>query len=469
MNISQPSELRSQRLNCFLIFLVFFGYFAATAYFLPTGAGPDYPLSRLSADFYLQNGRLATYPEDEASMAFSDFGNSRLLRPPLAFATAAAFSKARGTTIKHKHERYYSYRLANAFYGAVAITAIYAALYLLLGSAMTALFGSTVAGLMPQFTFIASYLNDDGPAITAVCVLVFTMLRIVKLGATLNNCIYFALAVGMTVITKKAGWVFLPTAVLFYLGYILRFNRDFFKKHIMMVFAFIFAGGWWLIFNMLQYGWDDPLLSKVINVAAWKNTKFDLNQFGFLAEQGVGVRALVLHNHAEFWPATHKAVVGQLDWLALKVGPLQYNYYLIFFIGVIANIFILAYKMLTSRFSDKMAWFEVLLYIGILSQISAFVWTNVANDIQIQGKYILPVIAPITLLSLLFYSKLFELVTRSKHKKIHRRPNVSGIILGSLLLISPMIVHVDAIANHVFPFYWPEASNSVIKAIQTYF
>ena len=466
MNIS---KLRSQRLNCFLIFLIFLGYFATTAYYLPTGAGPDYPLSRLSADFYLQNGRLATYPEDEKSMAFSDFGNSRLLRPPLAFATAAAISKARGTTIKHKHERYYSYRLANAFFGAVTIVAIYATLYLLLGSVMNALFGSILVGLMPQFTFIASYLNDDGAAIAAVSILVLTMLRIVKLGATYSNCIYFALAVGLTVITKKAGWVFLPTAVLFYLGFILRFNHDFFKKHIMMVLAFIFAGGWWLIFNMFQYGWDDPLLSKVIHDAAWKNTKFDLNQFGFLAEQGVGVRALVFHNHAEFWPATHKAVVGQLDWLALKVGPLQYNYYLIFFIGVIANIFILTYNILVSKFSNKMAWFEVLLYIGILGQLFAFIWTNVTNDIQIQGKYILPVILPITILSLSFYSKLFKLLTSSERQIFHRRPNISLIVLGALIFISPMVVHVDAIANHVFPFYWPDATNGLVKVIQTYF
>jgi len=160
-------KLSSQKLNCFLIFLVFLGYFATTAYFLPNGAGPDYPLSRQSADFYLQNGRLATYPEDEKNMSFSDFGNSRLLRPPLGFATAAVISKLRGTTIKDNKERYYSYRLANSFFGAITVAVVFATLYLLIGNTMTALFGSLLVGLMPQFTFIASYSNSARPLVTA--------------------------------------------------------------------------------------------------------------------------------------------------------------------------------------------------------------------------------------------------------------------------------------------------------------
>jgi len=461
-------QSRSQRLNCLLIFLVFLGYFATTAYFLPSGAGPDYPLSRLSADFYLQNGRLATYPEDEKSMAFSNFGNSRLLRPPLGFASAAAISKLRGTTIEQNTERYYSYRLANAFYGALTVAIIYAALYLLLGNALTALFGSILIGLMPQFTFIASYLNDDGAAIAAVSILVLTMLKIVKSGASFSNCILFAFAVGLTIITKKAGWVFLPAAVLFYLGFILRFNREFLSKHIAMFITFIFAGGWWLIFNMMQYGWDDPILSKVIHEAAWKNTKFDLNKFGFLAEKGVGVSGLVFGNYAHFWQATYKAVVGHLDWLAIRVGSLQYNYYLIFLIGAIANTLLLLQKMLSSRFTDKMAWFEVILYIGILLQISAFVWVNVANDIQIQGKYIMPVILPILLLSLSFYTKLFSLFSKNKQHLTRSNTSNTKLVLMILLIISPVLVHIDAIVDHVVPFYWPDASNGLLNALQNY-
>lgn len=466
MNVIQP---RSQRLNCLLVFVVFFSYFATTAYFLPSGAGPDYPLSRLSADFYLQNGRLATYPKDDSKMAFSDFGNSRLLRPPLGFSTAALISKLRGTTVSQHNKRYYSYRLANAFYGALTVTIIYATLYLLLNSTFTALFGSLLIGLMPQFTFIASYLNDDGAAIAAVSLIVLAMLRIVKSGATLGNCLFFAFSVGITVITKKAGWVFLPAAMLFYLGYILKFNRHFLARHIAMTIAFIIAGGWWLIFNMIEYGIDDPILSKVINEAAWKNTKFDLNQFGFLAENGIGLTGLVFDNYANFWQATYIAVVGHLDWLALKVGSLQYNYYLIFLVGAVANLFFLAQKMFVSKFTDRQAWFETILYIGIASQIFAFVWTNVMNDIQIQGKYIMPVILPILLLSLSFYKKLFQLASIDKPYATQQGNSLKKITLLSLLLISPITVHLDALVDHVIPFYWPNASNTVLNALQILF
>ena len=76
MQNNQPIRLWPSSL---LIFGLFLAYFATTAFFLPKGAGPDYPLSRLTADFYLQNGRLAVYPADREKMAFSMFGNSRLL------------------------------------------------------------------------------------------------------------------------------------------------------------------------------------------------------------------------------------------------------------------------------------------------------------------------------------------------------------------------------------------------------
>jgi len=72
-------------------FLVFFTYFSFTAYHLPNSAGPDFSFSRAAADFYHAENRMAIYPEDADKMTFSRYGNSRLLRPPLAYFLAGRY------------------------------------------------------------------------------------------------------------------------------------------------------------------------------------------------------------------------------------------------------------------------------------------------------------------------------------------------------------------------------------------
>ncbi|MGH1543122.1 MAG: hypothetical protein ACRBHB_22080 [Arenicella sp.] len=444
-----------------VVFVAFMSYFATTAFYLPNGAGPDYPLSRVAADFYLENGRLATIPEDEAKMGFSMFGNSRLLRPPLGYASAAVVAKLRGTTLDENKERYYSYRLANAFYGALAVAAAFAALYIFFNSLFVALFGALLIGLLPQFTFTASYLNDDGSAIAAVSLTAMSIALIFRQGATLGNCLFFAFSVGLTIITKKAGWVFLPAAFLFYLGYILRFDKDFWVKHAAMAVVFVLAGGWWLIFNMLQYGWDDPILSKVINETAWRNTDVDLNRFGFVAEFGIGMRALLLENHGNFIGATYMAVVGHLDWLVIRVGRLQYVYYYIVVFGLIANVGFLFAEAVSSRLRSRRVWFEVILYIAIGLQVMAYVWTNLYNDVQIQGKYILPAFLPMLILSLSFYVKLFATKPVSAIWSNEQMGKVKFIMMG-LVLLSPIVVHLDALLSHVIPHYWPQSTTAVM-------
>ena len=386
------------------------------------------------------------------------FGNSRLLRPPLGYGTAAVIAKVRGTTVYHHEPRYYSYRLANAFFGALTIALTYATVTLLFNSALVGLLGSLLVGLMPQFTFIASYLNDDSAAIAAVSLIVFSMAKIVRNGASFSNCLLFALSIGVTIISKKAAWVFLPSAILFYLGFILRFERGFFSKHIAMAIVFILAGGWWLVFNMYQYGWNDPILSKVIGRASWENTELDLNQFGTIAVHGIGVSELLLGNFGNFIGKSYIAFVGLLDWVKLRVGPAQYSYYLFIAFGLVANLLFLTIEAFQSRLQNKRVWLEIILYISCISQILAYAWANAFNDIQVQGKYIIPVILPMLILSLSFYAKLMQWLFKHVHFLQTQASQPLKIMVASLVIISPVIIHLDALIHYVAPFYWPDTA-----------
>lgn len=429
-----------------LVFLVFLIYYAVGAYHLPPKAGPDYGGSRAAADFYFKEGRLATIPKDESMMKFSIYGNSRLLRPPMSFASAAAVAKISGVEANNEAKRFYSYRLANAIFGALTLALIFATLLLFFNSYYVASFGVLLVGLLPQYAFTSMYLNDDSVAILAVSFIVFVMTRVVKSEISTGNVVMFALAIGFTVLTKKSAWVFLPIAILFYLIFVLRFNKDFLRHHFLMVLAFILAGGWWLGFNMLHYGWNDPFLSGVGADLTERYAKIDLSKYGFQAE-GIRISELLFENHKNFVIASYFAVVGHLDWLKLRLGPVQYGFYLMLVFGLVANVAFLISETILSKFKDRRVQLEWLLYLAIALQIIAYAWANVYRDIQIQGKYLLPVILPMLILSLSFYTKTFS--------GTKRRFSLTRAIFLLVLLISPIIVHIEAIVNYVVPFYWP--------------
>lgn len=440
-------SILQQSLSASVIFVVFFTYFAMGAHFLPPKAGPDYGGSRAAVDFYLKEGRLATVPRDEGLMKFSIYGNSRLLRPPLGFTSAAVIAKLNNISVENGDERFYFYRLANSAFGALTLVVVFATLLLLFNSRYVAIFGVLLAGLLPQFAFTSMYLNDDSIAILSVSFIVFIMSWMVKNGVSTFNSVTFALAVGIIVISKKSAWIFLPVVILFYVVFVLRFERNFFRKHILMLIAFLIAGGWWLGFNMFHYGWNDPFLSAVGSEITERYSKVDLTKYGFQAK-GVHIRQLLFDNYMNFIPATYMAFIGHLDWLTLRLGSVQYGFYLFLVLGLVINIPFLIAESIQTKFKDRKVHFEWLLYLAIGLQIIAYTWANVYRDIQIQGKYLLPVILPLLILGLSFYTKLFSNSQWSSGGFLYS-------ILFLLILLAPIVVHLEALVNYVIPFYWP--------------
>jgi len=298
------------------------------------------------------------------------------------------------------------------------------------------------------------YLNDDSVSIMAVSLIVLIMSWIIKSGVSTRNVIMFALAVGVAVISKKSAWIFMPIAILFYLIYILRLNKDFLRHHFLMLLAFIVAGGWWLGFNMFHYGLSDPFLSGIGAEITERYVRVDLSRHGFQA-QGISISNLLLDNHKGFIFESYYAFVGYLGWLEIRLGVVQYGFYFILVFGLIANIAFLISETILTKLKDRQVQLEWLLYLAIGLQILAYTWLNVYRDIQIQGKYLLPVVLPILILGLSFYVKMFGSSSR-------RRFSVSRSILLLLLLLAPVFVHLHAIAEFVVPFYWPELELDVL-------
>lgn len=449
-------------LQAFFIGLVFFLYYSFTGYHLPASAGPDYPVSQDAVNFYLEHGRLAVIPEDEGKLSFSKYGNSRVVRPPLAFVGAALLAKISPYL---KNDWRFAYRHASALFLALALSIMFLTLMLYFAQKSLAVLGVLLVGLMPQYAFTASYLNDDSSAFFACSLVVFAMLWISKSGINFLRLALFGFAVGLALIAKKTAWLMMPFVALFYLLFVIAKHRSFIKDNAILFVFFMLGGGWWLVFNIYHYGWLDPFAFNMLSDLTSRHMQIDPSQYGFKAE-GINMKGLILLNYKNFIGASFMAVVGHLDWLRLRVGDVQYGAYL--FVVLLAVYYCLDkvirfgislfktrqdkkrqyQNKLKELIQNKNFQFEVILISIIIFQIVMYVYHNVYNDIQIQGKYIIPVILPLVIFSIAGLKALMGNIFISTSEKS------SHIVIWILISVT-ILVHIDALISHVIPFYWP--------------
>lgn len=453
-------------------FLIFFTYFSFTSYHLPNSAGPDFSFSRAAADFYYAENRMAVLPEDEDKMVFSRYGNSRLLRPPLGFYLPAVMAKI---PILKDLNRAYSYRVTIAMLAGLTVMFIFLALKTYFSSLSYAVFGTLSIALLPQFSFYASYFSDDMIAFLASSILAYAIVVIFKHGISLWKQLLFAFAAGLCVISKQTAWIFLAPAIAFYLIFMLDYSTDYFKSRNfylplgLMAFAFIIGGGWWLIFNMYHYGVSEFMLSKTVEEITNRNKTIDFAQLGYAAKD-IGIKHLLIVNFDNFLGATYIAFVGNLDWLRIRVGSLQYGFYLWIIAGILLNGLVLIYQSVdyawkrwtgvTFENYPRTFILEILFFFAILLQIYMYTDHNVNADIQIQGKYLMTIFIPMLVLALSFYQKMF--VYLSERFDYFEAPNALKITILVVLFSLPVLVHLDALVDYVIPFYWPELEISVI-------
>ncbi len=450
-----------------LVFIIFFSYYYVTSNILPVGAGPDWKSNTDATKFIYDHGRLAVLPDDEDKLHFTVYGGTRSLRPPLSYIVSAATAKIFNSAELSPH---ILFRKGSALLTSLALTLTFYALSIYFSSYAIGILGTVIIGLMPQFTFIASYNNDDSGAVFSATLMIAVLVRIYRYGVSNTNAVLIGLAAGLIVLSKMSAWLLMPTVILF----LILFIRA--PAHLLLRYTgiagviFILAGGWWFAFNISHYGIDDPLAKKITNEVVEHHRRLPDDAGVGFAAQGIGFYELLGENYKNFLGETAKSTIGNLDWLKLRVGPLQYTAYLaVFFIALFYYFFRLSEKLFrrvrgqTVEAEDSRQFiFESLLALIIIFQIIMYTWTNIYNDIQIQGKYILPVFLTILIL---FFSGILRVpaLAAGMNQWLSTRGNIVNTVASrkfaglSAGLLFFAYVHLNAWTDYVIPFYQPPA------------
>jgi len=450
-----------------LIFVLFFIYFYFTSSVLPHGAGPDWKSNTDVTKFIYENRRLAVLPNDEKELHFTVYGGTRALRPPLSYIVSAVTAGVFSFTEEELHSLF---RKGSAILCALAVALTFFALNLYFLSYRVGILGAAIIGLMPQFTFIASYNNDDSGAIFSATLMITVLVRLYRYGINNTNAALLGFAGGLVIISKMTAWLMLPLVIVFLMFFIRANGRSLLRYSAIAGLLFVLSGGWWIAMNVYNYGLDDPVQMKINSTVVAQHRRLPPDAGVGFAAQGIGFYDLLIRNYKDFLGATARSTIGNLDWLKLKVGPLQYVFYLtIILFAIFYYLFLMIHQGVkklrhssTSLSESKRFTFESILFLMIGFQLLVYTWTNINNDIQVQGKYLIPVFLSVLLLFFSGADRLFTLISEARHAKIspttpdnNRLFDNPVFLLTGLLLI--LIVHWNAWLNYVIPFYQPPA------------
>jgi len=446
-----------------ILFGVFLFYFYFSSNVLPVGAGPDYTANNDAVHFLYTYERLAVMPQDEYKVGYSPAGGTRVLRPPFGYIVSAGTAKALDSWIDN---RFILFRKGSALLGAATVAVAFYAGVLYFGSYTAGLFAALLFGLLPQFAFEASYNNDDSGAIFAATLLLCALVRIRRKGVNWPNAVLLGLAGGLVILSKQTAWLLAPTVALFLAIYVRGSWKSLAKYASVGLVVLVLSGGWWVLFNVYHYGPGDPFALEIEQTLAAKHQRYAANKdYGYKAE-GAGYEALLFENYDGFWEKTIASTIGNLDWLRIRLGPLQYGLYLALFLLAFVYVMVrlcgLLYRRIKSRppqDADGDIMLEVLLAFALVFQFYMYMWTNINNDIQLQGRYLLPAFLAVVLLGM---SATKSILARAAPVVVEDNPKdvvVSGSgvrkwsVAGAIVFL--VAIHVDAIFGYVIPFYRP--------------
>ncbi len=446
-----------------IVFVLFLSYYSVSSNLLPLGAGPDNRANNDAVGFIYKYQRLAVLPRDEDKLYFSMYGGTRALRPPLAYIVSAAAAKVLDSRIDDPR---ILFRKGSSLLAAATVAVVFYTALLYFDSYSAGILAAFLFGLLPQFAFIASYNNDDSGAIFSATVLLCILVRILKRGFSWPNIVLFGIAGGLVILSKQTAWLLAPTALLFLAFYLRAPWKQLLKYAAVVVVVFVLSGGWWILFNMYHYGPGDPVALKEEAAMAATHSRLPPERTLGYAPSGVRYIDLVLGNYDDFWGKTMASTIGNLDWMRLRVGPLQYGLYLVLF-GLGAIYAALRIGALINRRAaspgahgaDRVRVFEALLAFAVVFQFCMYTWANMHNDVQLQGKYLLPVFLAAVLLGISGARRLVGRVVPILTTDEPRDVRISGRFVQTAALVASVVVvvavHADAAMRYVVPFYRP--------------
>ena len=257
MNLALFSRKSRTHFYLLLIPAVCFFVYLAWACRLPLSEAPD-EIIRLQVPFYIAANNVLPNGFDPSirnglwgiSYAFTPYGSSLL---------SALFVKMAMMLQLNSALQVVAARLSSCISGAMTVLILILICRELEFESIVAALSGLMLGLLPQFAFLSSYLNNDIFSALCTALVILGWLRGLRGGWLAKDCVFLGVGIGLLSLSYYFAYGLIPISiVLFFVGARRRgLEYEVIFRRAALVFAVAFLiGGWFFVRNAIIYSGD---------------------------------------------------------------------------------------------------------------------------------------------------------------------------------------------------------------------
>ncbi len=352
-------------------------------------------------------------------------------------------------------------RLVSTLLGALAVAATYGIVVELFPKQRWLALGATaLAAFNPMFVFTSARVSNDAAVTAFGSLAIWGAVRLAVRGLSRKGLILTGAALGLAGLSKLSGGVLAPAVALALLfdsrrTWHQRSEQPWRRRLIMVAGRWAWVGltalvicGWWFVRNAVLYG-------EWAGVDAW------LSHTATVRAEPIGVLRVIPELRG-----LEKSYWAMFGWFNVAVDPGMYRYWWALVRIAIIGLGLLVLDQWTSedwptqRFARPVQWGLLTVICALVLNVAS-VWRFIMIVLGAQGRYLMPVVAPISILLMMGLSRLVPigpkpslrhvLLRPRRGSPLHRRLQALAVIIGvtqlTLALVSLTLFILPAYAK----------------------
>ena len=367
--------------------------FAVLAWKMDTNAGPDEMMRYSVAEWIVTHNALPTGFEFELINPY--WGYSYAFTPYLPTMIAALFVKAASLFSSELQVLLFAARLVNVFAGMGTVYVAFRIGDRLFANKGSVYFFAAVMAYLPQFTFLAGYLNNDMMSLLAAFMILDAVMSGDANGWSVRNMLYLAFGVSISALTYffGYGWILFAVAGFFYTS--IRRAED--KKKVMrnagIIVLFVLAiAGWYFIRNAVIYHGDFlgyRAQSECVELYKQQELRWPVNN--------PGMRSMFLRDmltRGRWTETTIESLIGMFGGMTICLDGKFYDLYQTSFWMCVLLFTLYRYK---TKDKLKTPMLFMLLFVFIFPIVFS-IYSSYTRDFSPQGRYIITIMPVVCVL-----------------------------------------------------------------------
>ena len=376
------------------------------------------PVSGVNDIELIKLGRENTFGKVQAIYSYNIY-------PQLNYIISAIFAVALNFLFHINYE--IGARYASLFWGIIYIIFIYSLINKILNNKYKAFILTACFSFIPQIIFISSYTSQDIHSLAISALLCYMLICLVKeineYKVNLSTIIKFSLSCALLLVTKMNYFIYIPFIAVYILWLTIikkKLPNRLIIKMITCIFIIsISLSGFWYLRNYLLY-------KDLIGQNFLLNEMSKYNPIGAEQHFNLDTAIFLIKNSGIF--TIFKSAVAYFDYMSLGLDDYIYVILLALSFVILLSIFI----NIIEKKNNKLLKYLFFLSAFILSTFFLLIFNSIKFDLQLQGRYMFPIIVPIILFLALYIKEYEEFF---KYMKIMLSIVVILLIMSTNLLI----------------------------------